>query len=101
MFFYICRYFSKGEIIFYLNDYNGGSLYVCEYLIERIKRETRLKTIQQCSYLIVKGLVKSKTNDNRIFSVLDDLFDIPKAQEKPQKSKEELINEFEDYVKGV
>ena len=40
-------------------------------------------------------------NDSSLFNVLDNLFDIPKEKEKPQKSKEELINEFEDYVKGV
>ena len=51
--------------------------------------------------MIARGVVKSKTNDNRVFDVLDELFDVPKKQERPQKSKEELIDEFEDYVKGV
>jgi hypothetical protein len=29
------------------------------------------------------------------------LFDIPREKEKPQKTQEELIDEFENYVKGV
>jgi hypothetical protein len=36
-----------------------------------------------------------------VFSTLDDLFDIPKEKKKPQKSEEELISEFESYIKGV
>lgn len=70
-----------------------------DYLLERIKREQRLKTIQQSAYLLVKGLVKKKGGAG-MFNVLDDLFDIPKTKEKPQKSEEELIEEFEKYVKG-
>lgn len=88
-------------MIFYLNDYNGGTLGICDYLFERIKRETRSKTIQQSAYLLVKGLLKKKTNGNSLFNVLDDLFDIPKEKEKPQKTKEELIDDFEKYVKRV
>lgn len=40
-------------------------------------------------------------NGSGLFNMLDDLFDIPKEKEKPQKTEEELINEFENYVKGV
>lgn len=74
---------------------------MCEYLLERLKRETRSKTIQQSAYLLVKGLIKKKSNSNGLFNILDDLFDIPKPKEKPLKTKEELIDEFEDYLKGV
>ena len=74
---------------------------MCDYLLERIKRETRLKTIQQSGYLIVKGLLKKKTCGNSLFNALDDLFDIPREKEKPQKTKEELIDDFENYIKGV
>jgi len=75
---------------------------VCDYLFERIKRETRSKTIQQSAYLLVKGLIKKKTNNSgMLFNVLDDLFDIPKEKEKPQKTEEEIIDEFENYIEGV
>ncbi|MBR5202936.1 MAG: hypothetical protein IKW45_06695 [Clostridia bacterium] len=73
---------------------------MADYLIERFKRETRLKTIQQSGYLIVKGLLKKK-GGNGLFDALDELFDIPKQVVKPQKSEEELISEFEDYIKGA
>ena len=89
-------------MIYYLNDYNGGTLGVCEYLFERIKRETKSKTIQQSAYLLVKGFIKKKTNNSgALFNVLDDLFEIPKEKGKPQMSEEELINDFENYIKGV
>lgn len=68
--------------------------------MERIKRETRSKSIQQAGYLIVKGLLVKKGNDDALFRHLDDLFDIPRKPQKTQKSEEELINEFEDYIKG-
>lgn len=84
-----------------MNDYNGGTLFVCDYLFERLKRETRSKTIQQSSYLLVKGIIKKKGGGSGVFDVLDNLFDIPKQKEKPQKSKEELIDDFENYIKGV
>lgn len=71
-----------------------------DYLLERIKRETRSKSIQQAGYLIVKGLLTRKNKNDALFTRLDKLFDIPQAEKKPQKSKEELINEFENYVKG-
>lgn len=74
---------------------------MCEYLLERLKRETRSKTIQQSAYLLVKGLIKKKSNSNGLFNILDDIFDIPREKEKPLKTKEELIDEFEDYLKGV
>lgn len=73
---------------------------MCDYLFERIKREVRKKTIMQSGYLLVRGLLKKKTGED-LFNVLDELFDIPKPKEKPQKSEEELINEFEDYIKGA
>lgn len=86
-------------MIFYLNDYNGGTLGVCDYLFERIKRETREKAIRQSGYLIVKGLLKKKgSGGDELFSALDELFDIPKKKEKPRKTKEELIDEFESYI---
>lgn len=88
-------------MIFYLNDYNGGTLGICDYLFERIKRETRSKTIQQSAYLLVKGLIKSKSGNTSLFNALDDVFDIPKEKEKPIMTEEELINDFENYVKGV
>lgn len=73
---------------------------MCDYLFERIKRETRLKTIQQSVYLLVKGIIKKKGGSG-LFNVLDDLFDIPKEKEKPQITEEELIDDFENYIKGV
>lgn len=88
-------------MIYYLNDYNGGTLGICDYLFERIKRETRKKTIEQSAYLLVKGLVKKKSNSNAMFDMLDDVFDIPRKETGPQKTKEELIDEFEKYVKGA
>ena len=89
-------------MIYYLNDYNGGTLGVCDYLFERIKRETKSKTIQQSAYLLVKGMIKKKTNNSgALFNVLDDLFEIPKEKGKPQMSEEELIEDFENYIKGV
>lgn len=69
--------------------------------MERIKRETRTKTIQQSGYLIIKGLLKKKGNGDKLFDSLDSLFDIPKENKKPKKTKEELIAEFENYVKGA
>jgi hypothetical protein len=75
---------------------------VCDYLFERLKRETRLKTIQQSAYLLVKGLIKRKmSNGSGLFNMLDDLFDIPKEKTKPQKTEEELIDDLENYIKGV
>lgn len=86
-------------MIFYLNDYNGGTLGVCDYLFERIKRETREKAIRQSGYMLIKGLLKKKGNGgDEIFNALDDLFDIPKKKAKPQKTKEELVDEFEAYI---
>jgi hypothetical protein len=67
--------------------------------MERIKRETRSKSIQQAGYLIVKGLLKSKGDGNSLFVHLDKLFDIPQEEKKPQKTKEELIDDFEKYIK--
>lgn len=69
--------------------------------MERIKRETRTKTIQQSGYLLIKGLIKKKVEGVGVFDVLDNLFDIPKPKEKPRFSKEELVEDFDNYVKGV
>lgn len=74
---------------------------MCDYLFERIKRETRSKTIQQSAYLLIKGIVKKKGGSSVLFNTLDDLFDIPKEKEKPQKTEEELIDDLENYIKGV
>ena len=74
---------------------------MCEYLIERLKRETRIKTIQQSAYLLLKGIIKKKDGSSGLFNMLDDLFDIPKPKEKPQKTEEELIDDLENYIKGV
>lgn len=75
---------------------------MCDYLFERIKRETRKKTIEQSGYLLVKGLLKKKGNGgDSLFNTLDELFDIPKTKAKPQKTKEELVDEFEKYIKGA
>lgn len=74
-------------------------MHICDYLFERIKRETRKKAIQQSGYLIVKGLLKKK-GAGAIFDTLDDLFDIPREKKKPQKTQEELIDEFDSYRKG-
>ena len=72
---------------------------VCDYLFERIKRETRAKAIRQSGYLLVRGLIKKKLKGGvNIFNALDDLFEIPKQKEKPKKTKEELIDEFENYI---
>lgn len=73
---------------------------MCEYLFERIKRETRKKTIMQSGYLLIKGLIKKKSG-GELFNVLDELFEIKKTKKKPQKSEDELIDEFENYIKGV
>lgn len=74
---------------------------MCDYLFERIKREVKKKTIQQSAYLLVKGIIKKKGGDSVLFNSLDDLFEIPKRKEKPQKTKDELIGDFENYIKGV
>ena len=55
----------------------------------------------QSAYLLVKGLIKKKGSNSLVFNTLDDLFDIPKEKVKPQKTQEELMEEFENYVKGV
>lgn len=49
----------------------------------------------------MKGLLKKKGGNNSLFQHLDELFDIPKEKEIPTKTKEELMDEFEEYVKGV
>lgn len=71
-----------------------------DYLLARIKRETRAKAIQQAGYLIVKGLLKNKADGDALFEHLDNLFEIPKQAVKPQKTEEELLDDFERYVRG-
>ena len=83
-----------------MNDYNGGTLAIVDYLAERIKRDTRSKAIQQGAYLIVKGLIKHD-GDDQLFDNLDRLFDIPKVETPPQKTQEELADEFTQYVNGA
>lgn len=71
---------------------------MCDYLVERIKRESRKKTIMQSGYLLVRGLIKKKSNNDQFFNMLDELFDIPKPKEKPTKTKDELVEDFEKYI---
>lgn len=52
----------------------------------------------QSGYLLVRGLIKKRTNNDQFFNALDELFDIPKSKEKPMKTEEELLAEFEQYV---
>lgn len=59
----------------------------------------RLKSIQQGGYVIVKGLLMSRVQTN-LFNYLDELFDIPKEVVKETKTEEELIDEFENFIKG-
>lgn len=69
-------------------------------MIERIKRETRAKTIRQSGYLLIKGILKKKGGGGtELFAILDNLFEIPKQEPKPQKTKDELVAEFENYIK--
>lgn len=46
----------------------------------------------------MKGLLAKNGNGNDLFRHLDVLFDIPQEEEKPKKSKEELIGEFETFL---
>ena len=55
----------------------------------------------QSSYLIVKGLLKRKSKDDYVFSTLDEIFEIPKEKKMQTKSKDELVSDFENYIKGV
>ena len=48
----------------------------------------------------MKGLLCRKGKGDALFNHLDKLFDIPEQVKAPQKTEEELINEFEDYIKG-
>ncbi len=49
--------------------------------------------------MLVKGLLKKKGNGgDEIFNALDELFDIPKTKAKPQKTKDELVDEFEKFI---
>lgn len=81
-----------------MQDYNGGTLALCDYLVERIKRESRKKTIMQSGYLLVRGLIKKKSNNDQFFNMLDELFEIPKPKEKPTKTQDELVADFEKYI---
>ena len=43
--------------------------------------------------------MKSKMSaGGKLFNILDDLFDIPREEEKPQMTEEELIDDFEKYI---
>lgn len=50
----------------------------------------------QGGYLLVRGLVKKKANNEQFFNALDELFDIPKPKEKPMKSEDELLSELKN-----
>lgn len=52
----------------------------------------------QGGYLLIKGLIKSKSNNMEFFNSLDELFEIPKQKEKPQRTQDELIADFERYI---
>lgn len=52
----------------------------------------------QSGYLLVRGLIKKRANNDQFFNVLDELFDIPKPKEKPQKTQDELLADFEQYI---
>lgn len=71
---------------------------MCDYLFERIKRETQKKIIMQSGYLIVKGLVKNKNENNELFNSLDKFFEIPQPKEKPKHTEQELIDDFKNYL---
>lgn len=54
----------------------------------------------QSGYLLVKGLIKNKSNNMQFFNALDELFDIPKPKEKPMKTEEELLAELKNVQWG-
>lgn len=85
-------------MIYYINDYNGGSIYLCDYLFERIKKETQKKIIMRSGYLIVKGLVKKDNGNDKLFNSLDKIFEIPQPKEKPKQTEQELIDDFKNYL---
>lgn len=56
--------------------------------------------MMQSGYLLVKGLIKNKSNNMQFFNALDELFDIPKPKEKPMKTEEELLAELKNVQWG-
>lgn len=52
----------------------------------------------QSGYLLVRGLIKKKSNNDQFFNMLDELFEIPKPKEKPTKTQDELVADFEKYI---
>lgn len=54
----------------------------------------------QSGYLLVRGLIKKRTNNDQFFNALDELFDIPKPKEKPMKTEEELLAELKNVQWG-
>ena len=71
---------------------------MCDYLFERIKKETQKKTMLQGAYLIVKGLINGKGENNELFNSLDKLFEIPKQKKKAQQTQQELVDDFCKYI---
>ena len=71
---------------------------MCDYLFERIKKETQKKTMLQGAYLIVKGLINGKGENNELFNSLDELFEIPKRKKKAQQTQQELVDDFCKYI---
>lgn len=69
-----------------------------DYLFERIKKETQKKTMLQGAYLIVKGLINGKGENNELFNSLDELFEIPKQKKKAQQTQQELVDDFCKYI---
>lgn len=52
----------------------------------------------QSGYLLIRGLIKKKANNDQFFNALDELFDIPKPKEKPTMTEDELVADFEKYI---
>lgn len=52
----------------------------------------------QSGYLLVRGLIKKKSNNDQFFNMLDELFEIPKPKEKPTMTQDELVADFEKYI---
>lgn len=52
----------------------------------------------QGAYLIVKGLINGKGENNELFNSLDELFEIPKQKKKAQQTQQELVDDFCKYI---
>ena len=52
----------------------------------------------QGAYLIVKGLINRKGENNELFNSLDELFEIPKQKKKAQQTQQELVDDFCKYI---